>query len=383
VLRAGQIIRRIRDFIGQGEADRRLEDVAQIIEEAAALALVGPDALGVETRYHFDASPSLVFADRVQIQQVLVNLMRNALEAMSESERRELVVTTARRDQETIEVSVADSGQGLPPEVRERLFRPFVSTSGAAWGSASLSAAGLSKHMAANCGANRTRLAVQSFASPLMLLQDTRETMPSEGIVHVVDDDPAFLRSMRALLDSAGFATCTYDSAPAVLDAASQLSGGCILLDVQMPGMNGLELQANLNELDIRLPVIVMTGQGDVATAVRAMKVGAVDFIEKPFDDDLLLTAIETALATAAGQASRERTIAEAAALIAMLSPREQQVLEGILAGCSTKMIAHGPGISPRTVEVHRAHMLERLRTRTIAEAIRPAVTAGLSSAVR
>ena len=128
VLRAGQIIRRIRDFVGQGEADKRLEDVAQMIEEAGALALVGPDALGVETRYHFDASPSLVFADRVQIQQVLVNLMRNALEAMSESQRRELVVTTARRDQETIEISVADSGQGLAPEVVEHLFQPFVST---------------------------------------------------------------------------------------------------------------------------------------------------------------------------------------------------------------------------------------------------------------
>src|ERR1700758_663724 len=109
-----------------------------------------------------------------------------------------------------------------------------------------------------------------------------------------------------------------------------------MLFDFRMPGTNGLEMQANLNELDIRLPVIVMTGQGDVATAVRAMKAGAVDFIEKPFDDDLLLTAIETALATAAGQASRERTIADAAALIAMLSPREQQVLEGILAGRST-----------------------------------------------
>jgi two-component system, LuxR family, response regulator FixJ len=207
--------------------------------------------------------------------------------------------------------------------------------------------------------------------------------MPDERTVHVVDDDPAFLRSMQALLDSSGFATCTYDSAPAVLDAASQLSGGCVLLDVQMPGMNGLELQANLNELGIRLPVIVMTGQGDVATAVLAMKAGAVDFIEKPFDDDLLLMAIETALAAAAGQASRERTIGDAAALIATLSPRERQVLEGIVAGRSTKMIAHDIGISPRTVEVHRAHMLERLGIRSIAEAIRLAVMAGLGSAVR
>jgi two-component system response regulator FixJ len=205
--------------------------------------------------------------------------------------------------------------------------------------------------------------------------------MPDERIVHVVDDEPAFLRSMEALLDSAGFATRAYDSAAAVLSAASQLSEGCMLLDVQMPGMNGLELQASLHGLDIRLPVIVMTGQGDVATAVRAMKAGAVDFIEKPFDDDLLLAIIETALATAAGRASRERTIEDAVALIAKLSPRERQVLERILVGRSIKLIAHDLGISARTVEVHRARMLERLRTRSIAEAIRLAVIAGLGSA--
>jgi len=204
--------------------------------------------------------------------------------------------------------------------------------------------------------------------------------MLNERIVHVVDDDPAFRRSVEVLLESAGFATCAYASALVVLDAASQLSGGCILLDIQMPGMNGLELQARFNELGIRLPVIVMTGQGDVATAVQAMKAGAIDFIEKPFADDLLLSTIETALATASGRASRKRTIGDAAALIAMLSPRERQVLEGILAGRSSKMIAHDFGISTRTVEVHRARMLERLGTRGIAEAIRLAVMAGLGS---
>ena len=205
--------------------------------------------------------------------------------------------------------------------------------------------------------------------------------MLDDRTVHVVDDDPAFLRSMEALLEAAGFAIRAYDSGPAVLEARPQLSGGCMILDVQMPGMNGLELQSRLSELGIRLPMIVMTGQGDIATAVRAMKAGAVDFIEKPFEDDLLLTTIETALATAAGQASRERTIGEAAALTSTLSPRERQVLQGILAGRSSKMIAHDLGISPRTVEVHRAHMLERLGTRSIAKAIRLAVMAGLASA--
>lgn len=203
--------------------------------------------------------------------------------------------------------------------------------------------------------------------------------MPDERVVHVVDDDPAFLCSVEALLGLAGFASRAYDSALAVLNAASQLSEGCMLLDMQMPGMNGLEVQARLNELGIRLPVIVMTGQGDVTTAVRAMKAGAVDFIEKPFDDDLLLMTIETALAAAVGRASRERKIADAVTLIAMLTPREGQVLQGILAGRSTNMIAYDLGISARTVEFHRTHMLERLRTRSIAEAIRLAVIAGLA----
>jgi two-component system sensor kinase FixL len=128
VLRAGQIIRRIRDFVAQGEADMRLEDVVEMIEEAGALALVGSDALGIEPRYHFDVSAALVFADRVQIPQILVNLIRNAVEAMSECQRRELVVRTTLRDQETIKISVADSGPGLAPEVVKHLFQPFITT---------------------------------------------------------------------------------------------------------------------------------------------------------------------------------------------------------------------------------------------------------------
>jgi PAS domain S-box-containing protein len=128
ILRAGQIIHRLRDFVSQGETEKRLEDVDKMIEEAGTLALVGPEALGVETRYRVDESASLVFADRVQIQQVLVNLIRNSLEAMSQSRRRELVVAATRRGQQTIEISVADSGPGLAPEVAGSLFQPFIST---------------------------------------------------------------------------------------------------------------------------------------------------------------------------------------------------------------------------------------------------------------
>jgi two-component system response regulator FixJ len=149
-----------------------------------------------------------------------------------------------------------------------------------------------------------------------------------------------------------------------------------MLLDVYLPGMNGLELQARLIELNVGLPIIVMTGHGDITTAVRAMKAGAADFIEKPFDDKPLLAAIEAAL----GYAARERSIAEAATVVATLSPRERDVLDGILAGRPNKIIAFDLGISPRTVEVHRARMLERLGVRNIAGAIRLAVMAGLAS---
>jgi two-component system response regulator FixJ len=202
--------------------------------------------------------------------------------------------------------------------------------------------------------------------------------MPTERIVHVVDDDADVRRSLERLLLSAGFTPVLYDSGFAMLEAASGLSGGCVLLDLRMPGVDGLALQAKLNDLGIRLPVILMTGQGDVPTAVRAMKTGAVDFIEKPFDDERLLASIELAVAGERG-GGRDREALEAAQRIVLLSPRERQVLDGLVAGHPNKVIAHDLGISVRTVEVHRARMLQRLGTRRAAEAIRLAVMATLA----
>jgi two-component system, LuxR family, response regulator FixJ len=203
--------------------------------------------------------------------------------------------------------------------------------------------------------------------------------MPDKRTVHVVDDDAAVRRSLERLLHSAGYTCVSYHSSAAFLDAAGELSGGCVLLDVRMPGMDGLELQDRLNQLGVTLPVIVMTGQGDIQTAVQAMKAGAVDFIEKPFDEDVLLGAIEVALARV-DRPDRAREATEAAHRIAALSPRERQVLDALVAGRPNKQIAFDLGISVRTVEVHRARMMERLGTRQLAEAIRLAVMAQLVS---
>jgi two-component system response regulator FixJ len=203
-----------------------------------------------------------------------------------------------------------------------------------------------------------------------------------ERTVHVVDDDAAVRRSLERLLDAAGFRTVSYESSLAFLAVAPGLSSGCVLLDVRMSGMDGLTLQARLAKLDNHLPVVVMTGQGDVQTAVRAMKAGAVDFIEKPYDDDVLINAIALALsAPRRSERNRNREAAKAAQRVATLSPRERQVLDGLVAGRPNKIIAHDLGISIRTVEVHRARMMERLGVRQLAEAVRLAVTARLTLA--
>ena len=202
--------------------------------------------------------------------------------------------------------------------------------------------------------------------------------MAAERIVHIVDDDAAVRRALERLLRVAEFAPVAYPTPFALLDVAADLSAGCILLDVKMPGMDGLQVQAELAWLGVRLPVIVMTGAGDVQTAVRAMKAGATDFIEKPFDDDYLLGAIEAALA-GSGRAARDREALEAAGRIGTLSPREREVLDCLVAGRRNKQIAGDLGISVRTVEIHRLRMLDRLGTRHLSEAIRLAVMAALA----
>jgi len=198
---------------------------------------------------------------------------------------------------------------------------------------------------------------------------------PSAHTIHIVDDDAAVRRSLQRLLSSAGHETASYDSALALLEAMPLPPDGCLLLDVRMPGMDGLELQARLNRLGFRLPVIVITGHGDIRTAVQAMKAGAVDFIEKPFDEEPLFTAIDAALE----QELADSGIVEAVRRIATLSPREHQVLDALVAGRPNKTIAVALGLSVRTVEVHRAHMLERLGVETLAEAVRLAVVAGMA----
>ena len=205
--------------------------------------------------------------------------------------------------------------------------------------------------------------------------------MAAERFIYIVDDDPAIRRSLERLMDAVGFQVASYATPKAFLDVAGSLLGGCVLLDLRMPEMDGFEVHARLRSINPDLPVIVVTAQGDVQTAVRAMKAGAVDFIEKPYGDDALIAAIESALKTSA-ERGRTDDIAMAAELINTLRPRERQVLEALVAGQQNKVIAFNLGISVRTVEVHRSRMMDRLGVHQFAEAVRLLVLASFAERV-
>jgi two-component system response regulator FixJ len=196
---------------------------------------------------------------------------------------------------------------------------------------------------------------------------------------YVVDDGAAVRRSLTLLLRSAGYEVETFEDGETFLEAAfSGLPFGCVLLDVRMPGLDGLSVQRALSERRLPHPVIVISAHGDVPLAVEAMKAGARDFIEKPFDGDDILHAVEAALQHGSATQAEAREAAEAAARIASLSGREAEVLQGLVAGRQNKIIAQDLGISPRTVEIHRGNLMSKLGARSLPEAVRMALAAGL-----
>ncbi len=199
-----------------------------------------------------------------------------------------------------------------------------------------------------------------------------------KGVVHIIDDDDALRESLAFLLRTAGIEGQTYASAKAFLEAPRDLSLSCVITDVRMPDMSGIDLLRRLKELKIAVPVIVITGHGDVALAVEAMKIGAVDFLEKPFDDDVLLASVEAALRQRGGQAKRDSERAEIDSRLAALSPRERDVLVGLVAGRANKQIAFDLGISPRTVEIYRANLMNKMQAGSLSDLVRMALVVGI-----
>jgi len=202
--------------------------------------------------------------------------------------------------------------------------------------------------------------------------------MPSDVVVHVIDDDDAVRESLEFLLRTARLEVRTYESAAAFLRILPGVEVGCIITDVRMPELGGIDLLKRLNELDVSVPVIVITGHGDVPLAVEAMKFGAVDFFEKPFDDEALVAAVRSALDRRKDDSKRKAEVSLINSRLTELSNRERQVLEGLVAGRPNKVIAYDLGISPRTVEIYRANLMTKMQASSLSDLVRMAIVAGI-----
>jgi two-component system response regulator FixJ len=202
--------------------------------------------------------------------------------------------------------------------------------------------------------------------------------MSERRMIHIVDDEDSVRRSASFMLRTSGFDTRGYQSGIEFLKEAKHADPGCVLLDVRMPEMDGLQVQREMNERGLALPVVVLTGHGDISIAVQAMKAGAVDFLEKPFEKAQLLVALEAGFARLDRRDDAFASAHEAEVRIAALTGRERDVLRGLTRGHPNKTIAYDLGISPRTVEVHRANLMAKLEVRSLSEALRFAFAAGI-----
>jgi two-component system response regulator FixJ len=199
------------------------------------------------------------------------------------------------------------------------------------------------------------------------------------ALVHVIDDDEPARQSLAFLLGTAGVEVRTYDSAVAFLNEATGVKTGCVITDVRMPEVSGIDLLHRLKELRVDVPVIVITGHGDVPLAVEAMKIGAFDFLEKPFDDEMLLASVRSALDRQDRDSQRQAERAEIEGRVAALSNRERDVLGGLVAGKANKQIAFDLGISPRTVEIYRANLMTKMQAASLSDLVRMALLAGIA----
>lgn len=202
-------------------------------------------------------------------------------------------------------------------------------------------------------------------------------TMP-DPMIYVIDDDDAVRQSLEFLLSTAGIKSRSFDSGKAFIDALPKIDSGCVVTDVRMPEVTGIDLLKHIKQHKPDLPVIVITGHGDIALAVEAMKIGAIDFLEKPFDDEVLIAAVKSALSNVADNGKRNAELGEINDKLAALSNRERQVLEGLVAGQPNKTIAFDLGISPRTVEIYRANLMTKMGANSLSDLVRMAMLAGI-----
>ena len=348
--RAGELVQKLRRFLRRGEVERGELDLREVLEEVLQLVGREAQARGVRLRLEIAEALPKVVGDRVQLQQVVLNLLSNAIDAVAAGDRpaREVAVLAGRCG-DGVSVEVRDSGAGMDAETLARIFQPFFTTKpkgmglGLSISRTIVEAHGgtLSAHSAPGKGSTfRIEL-------PLRPSRRRRLTAPADaaGTVFVIDDDASVRRALERQLRTAGFRVETFESAQDYVARAPQAAIACIVTDVRMPGMSGLDLQDSLAQAGRALPMVFITGHGDIPTTVRAMKGGAVDFLPKPFAEREILAAVAEALERSRAIERERREIGSLRARYEALTAREREVLALVVAGLLNKVIADRLGI--------------------------------------
>jgi FixJ family two-component response regulator/signal transduction histidine kinase len=387
--RVGEMIQQLRRFLRRGETERAEVDLRDPIGDA--LHLVAHDA--AERRIAIDVvvEPGLppVAADRVQIQQVLLNLLSNACDAVATAQAASRHVSlTASRTDSGVAIEVADHGPGLDEATLARIFQPFFTTKPKGMGlglsiSRSIVAAHGGKLTARSSVGQGTTLRLE-LPSQAPAAQAPRERAPagpvSGGSVYVIDDDPSIRRALERQLGRAGYRVVVFDSAQAFLDHRREPGVGCIVSDLRMPGLSGLDLQASLAEARCDLPMIFVSGHGDISTAASALRAGAVNFLQKPFTREALLAAVVEAMACSRDEAERGARQDEVRRRYGALTAREREVFALVAAGLLNKLIADRLGAAEATIKIHRGRVMEKMEASSVADLVRMAETLGVAT---
>lgn len=385
--RAGELIQQLRRFLRRGDVDRTEVDVRELLSGVLRLAQAAADDHGATVTLDLAGTLPRVTGDRVQLEQVFLNLILNAIDAVAaRPPASRTVVLSVHPSAAGVAVEVADQGVGMDEATQKRVFEPFFTTKERGMG---LGLA-ISRTIVATHGGT---LAVRSAAGqgttfrvdlPVQLPVHDRPPQSATphgvgaGVVYVIDDDASMRRALERQLESAGHRVVSYDSATSFLDDLPAPRGpACVLSDVRMPGRSGLDLQQTLAEAERMLPIVFISGHGDVATAAHAMKAGAVNFIAKPFNRDALLAAVGEALARWRALDADQSERADVRRRFDSLTPREREVFELVAAGLLNKVIADRLGAAEATVKIHRGRVMEKMAADSVADLVRMAERLG------
>jgi FixJ family two-component response regulator/signal transduction histidine kinase len=378
--RAGELIQQLRRFLRRGETERTELDLRELVDEVLRLAGGERADKGVAVSIDIpDALPKIV-ADRVQLQQVMLNLLLNAFDAVAANEPvARSVAVRARPTGSGVSVEVVDSGCGMDEPTLARIFEPFFTTKSRGMGlGLSISRTIVSSHggtltVRSNPGRGTAFRIELPLRPPGEARPARREAAPAtgSGTVFVIDDDPSMRRAVERQLQGAGYRVETFASARGFLDRVPHAGVACIVSDVRMPGLSGLDLQASLAQASRDLPIVFISGHGDVSITAHAMRAGAINFLAKPFTRSDLLAAVAEALARGRELDAARSERAALQTRYDSLTPREREVFALVAAGLLNKLIADRLGAAETTVKIHRGRVMEKMGADSVADLVR------------